>query len=600
MNYPELRPSNANYSAAEYVSRVAALFARDDRLLGPIVQRSALSRSAAGQIEHIVTKINVLDASASPPLAGVWDYESALFISENLDRETLFQRLGGISNKRTLAAGEHVVTSSGLGFSDRYEAGGNSYCDWPCRVLTAYFGSAQVSFEPLVHPDLKTLSSAFEGVREFLSFPDFNDNDGRKGHILLCIPNFNARLGRLVLRGTRLQIPVQARIDRASLKLDLSYKANGQARSMSIRCDNKEQVAIDFEFTPTEMRLWLISTQGFLADFHEENEYYATGQNPVLAKPTPSSVQNLFGIGDSFSAHDDLPLEIPETPVVETRKISEVTRQGLADLLLLRNTPFHGRLDLMSFLKRVWPLGQMVSSDQRFQDAAGDIWQHVVNNNDWSYSELLHDRLNILTIGDEQFGRFLELCVHPLVLGDENEATELVEAFNLRLRNDAFLMEESGRLSGRAIYKLTAAVGDPQFGKAFEIVLSFAGEDREYVEAVAAALRAHKVSVFYDGYEQATLWGKDLVEHLHYIYSASARFCVMFISRHYAEKMWPTHERRSAFERALEEQQEYILPARFDDTSIPGLRKTVGYVDLKAKTPEQLAALILQKLGRQD
>lgn len=72
----------------------------------------------------------------------------------------------------------------------------------------------------------------------------------------------------------------------------------------------------------------------------------------------------------------------------------------------------------------------------------------------------------------------------------------------------------------------------------------------------------------------------------------------MFISKHYAEKDWPTHERRSAFEKAIESKEEYILPARFDDTEIPGLHKTIAYVDLRRKSFEQLAALILQKLGR--
>ncbi len=43
---------------------------------------------------------------------------------------------------------------------------------------------------------------------------------------------------------------------------------------------------------------------------------------------------------------------------------------------------------------------------------------------------------------------------------------------------------------------------------------------------------------------------------------------------------------------------EYILPARFDETEIPGLRKTIGYVDLRRKSPGVLAVLILQKLGR--
>ena len=71
----------------------------------------------------------------------------------------------------------------------------------------------------------------------------------------------------------------------------------------------------------------------------------------------------------------------------------------------------------------------------------------------------------------------------------------------------------------------------------------------------------------------------------------------MFISAAYADKVWPTHERRSAFEKAIESKEEYILPARFDDTEIPGLHKHIGYVDLRRKTPIELAKLIMQKLG---
>jgi len=72
----------------------------------------------------------------------------------------------------------------------------------------------------------------------------------------------------------------------------------------------------------------------------------------------------------------------------------------------------------------------------------------------------------------------------------------------------------------------------------------------------------------------------------------------MFISKHYVEKVWPTHERRSAFEKALESKEEYILPARFDDSEIPGLQKHIVYVDLRKKTPDELVTLIMQKLGR--
>src|SRR5260370_30245993 len=145
-------------------------------------------------------------------------------------------------------------------------------------------------------------------------------------------------------------------------------------------------------------------------------------------------------------------------------------------------------------------------------------------------------------------------------------------------------MQAAGQLSGRTIYKVVSAAGAGILGTAYEVVLSFAGEDRKYVEEVAKRLSANDVSLFYDDYEEASLWGKDLNEHLHRVYSGSARYCVMFISKQYAEKVWPTHERRSAFEKAIEAKEEYILPARFDDTQIPGLRNTIKYIDLRTKT----------------
>ena len=280
-------------------------------------------------------------------------------------------------------------------------------------------------------------------------------------------------------------------------------------------------------------------------------------------------------------------------------RISEITRRDIVDALLLdKSGTFHGRLDLISFLKRVWPLGSMPSTDPRFKDAEGDIWQHMVNNSDWDESELLDRRLQITDIPDERFAKFLETCVHPLVTPDAERINKLVVLFNGALKNDGFVMRASEHISGRPIYRVESTTGTGGVGHEYEVVLSFAGEDREYVERVAHILKTNKVSVFYDNYEEASLWGKDLVEHLHKVYSGSARYCVMFISKHYADKVWPTHERRSAFEKAIETKEEYILPARFDDTEIPGLRKTTGYVDLRRKSPEHLAVLILQKLGR--
>jgi hypothetical protein len=171
-----------------------------------------------------------------------------------------------------------------------------------------------------------------------------------------------------------------------------------------------------------------------------------------------------------------------------------------------------------------------------------------------------------------------------------------VKWINEELKNDGFELRKVDEVSSRPIYKLSPIGGDA-LGDAYEVVLSFAGEDRKYVEQVAEILKSRDVELFYDNYEEASLWGKNLVEHLHKVYSGSGRYCVMFISAAYAEKVWPTHERRSAFEKAIKSKEEYILPARFDDTDIPGLHQHIGYVDLRQKTPKELAKLILQKLG---
>lgn len=131
----------------------------------------------------------------------------------------------------------------------------------------------------------------------------------------------------------------------------------------------------------------------------------------------------------------------------------------------------------------------------------------------------------------------------------------------------------------------------------FDVCFSFAGEDRVYIEKVASELKKSGVKIFYDLYEQTNLWGKDLYVHLDEVYRHKARFCVMFISQHYSQKLWTNHERRSAQARAFSENREYILPARFDDTEVPGLPPTVGYISLIDLTPKEFAKLIKRKLA---
>lgn len=132
----------------------------------------------------------------------------------------------------------------------------------------------------------------------------------------------------------------------------------------------------------------------------------------------------------------------------------------------------------------------------------------------------------------------------------------------------------------------------------YDIAISFAGEDRSIASEIAQKLQHEGVKVFYDDYEKANLWGKDLYDYLAEVYSNHARYCVMILSASYERKLWTNHERQNAQERAFRERKEYILPVRLDDTRIPGIRDTVGYIDLRNTSLDELVGMIMVKLGK--
>ena len=134
-------------------------------------------------------------------------------------------------------------------------------------------------------------------------------------------------------------------------------------------------------------------------------------------------------------------------------------------------------------------------------------------------------------------------------------------------------------------------------GIMYEVALSFAGEQRSYVEEVALGLQARGIAVFYDDFEKTALWGKDLGEELQAVYENKSGWVILFVSKDWVEKAWTRHERRAALSRAIQEPREYVLPVRFDDTSVPGLPDSVFYLQAKDHSPAELAAFIAKKLG---
>ena len=96
----------------------------------------------------------------------------------------------------------------------------------------------------------------------------------------------------------------------------------------------------------------------------------------------------------------------------------------------------------------------------------------------------------------------------------------------------------------------------------FQVALSYASEQREYVETVRTVLLREGIKVFYDQDHKVEIWGAWLIEYFEDIYSKEAEYCMVFVSKHYAEKNWPKHELRSALARQIETKGKYILPVK--------------------------------------
>jgi len=134
----------------------------------------------------------------------------------------------------------------------------------------------------------------------------------------------------------------------------------------------------------------------------------------------------------------------------------------------------------------------------------------------------------------------------------------------------------------------------------YDVALSFAGEDRDEARKIANLLRENNLSVFYDEYERASLWGKNLYTHLSEVYQNKARYCLIFVSKNYAGKLWTRREREAAQARAFRENREYILPIKLDDTNVPGIEEIIGYIDLRTTSHDQVVKLLISKLKTDD
>lgn len=147
-------------------------------------------------------------------------------------------------------------------------------------------------------------------------------------------------------------------------------------------------------------------------------------------------------------------------------KITNLTRRDIFEILtigfdvdsLFDNIHyvfnFWGRMTTTEFLKRLYPLKDMPSTDSRYKNAEEDISIHtILNPNDYPDNWLFTDERFPLKRGDdESLLSFLCEIFHPEVRNENVDWQIVFNKINGLLREDGYELYPKGQISGRDYY----------------------------------------------------------------------------------------------------------------------------------------------------
>lgn len=146
-----------------------------------------------------------------------------------------------------------------------------------------------------------------------------------------------------------------------------------------------------------------------------------------------------------------------------TQKITNITRRDVINILVkgtdyfesvpLSRINYWGNLDIVSFLSRLFPIDNMPSYDNRYENAGIEIHVHCVAHDDYPIDFIFtDDRFNLASGNDENFLNFLCQVFHPEVRDENSSWHRILTVINELLLADGFEIYKSSQISGRDVY----------------------------------------------------------------------------------------------------------------------------------------------------
>lgn len=149
---------------------------------------------------------------------------------------------------------------------------------------------------------------------------------------------------------------------------------------------------------------------------------------------------------------------------VYLKKISGITRRDIFDLFINGINqdffwgeekiyyPYYGRLEIVDFLKRLYPLEKWESKDSRVDNAEEEITMHTSNGDypeDWIFDD---ERFQLFDLEDNILLNFLCEVFHPEVRDEKKEWKKYFDKINNLLHEDGYDLVATTKISGRDVF----------------------------------------------------------------------------------------------------------------------------------------------------
>lgn len=159
----------------------------------------------------------------------------------------------------------------------------------------------------------------------------------------------------------------------------------------------------------------------------------------------------------------------------------------------------------------------------------------------------------------------------------------------------------TGTISGGVVQRTgwesaDAKGASPEDGFLYDVAVSYASEQEEYVGRVVKILEAEKLKVFYAPGRKPEYKARDMFARFYEIYRYQCRYAACFLSREYRNKEYTMHEFKTALLRNKKEKRNCIIPVYFDQKFMEGLDRDISYLEAdklcEVEVADQIAEIV--------